>query len=358
MEIVAARVGGAVPLVADKLLGAKPEHRYLLLGMLARTRCSTVFAAVDQLLAREVALKVHHASDDQAILAALAEVRTMSRFDHANILRVLEFGDHDGWLYSVLELCDADMKTWSVGKRWPDVLDRIIEAGTGLAAIHEVGLVHGDIKPENVLVRAGVAKLGDFGLAGSAGRWGRIAGTPGYIAPELADGQRGPAGDVFALGCATWACLFGTPPFGDPPSGADVSAATMVLVERARDGAMLEPGRGDRQVPPVLLAVLRSALAADPARRPALGVYLEQLAAVRRRGWFQPRWWSSQLAERCGAAGGVRSLGRAPASAPRADHAQSASLDRAEPHSAHGGRGSGGDRSPRAVRGAGRPARR
>lgn len=293
VEIVVSRVGGTVPVVADKLTGMRTGHRYLLLGMLARTRTSTVFAAVDQVLAREVALKLHHAHDEEAMRRGLAEVRIMSRFDHPNILRVYEFGEHDGCLYGVTELCDSDMKTWSVGKGWTEVVDKLIEAGRGLAAIHEGGLVHGDVKPENILIRSGIAKVGDFGLAGAPGWSGRIAGTPGYIAPEVADGQRGAAGDVFALACTAWACLLGVPPFGDPPASADISAATMVLVERARVDGILEPRRGAHRVPGALLEVLRSALAAEPTRRPALPVYLDRLAALRRRAWW-PSWRTVQ----------------------------------------------------------------
>ena len=102
VEIIAARVGADLPDVADKLLSMRSQHRYLLIASVAQTRRCTVFAAVDQLLAREVALKVHHERDDETTWRLLAEAQAMSRFDHPNIVRVHEVGDHEGCLYSFL----------------------------------------------------------------------------------------------------------------------------------------------------------------------------------------------------------------------------------------------------------------
>jgi serine/threonine protein kinase len=118
------------------------------------------------------------------------------------------------------------------------VLDRLLELGRGLACVHAAGLVHADIKPANVLIKDGIAKLGDFGLVTTPGWSARVSGTPGYIAPEVADGERGFAGDVFAFACCAWACLFGSPPFGEAPAGADISVATLVLIERAREESL------------------------------------------------------------------------------------------------------------------------
>ena len=292
LEVVAAHVGAGVGEVADRLLGMRSQHRYLLLGTIARTRRCTVIGAVDQLLARSVALKIPHDSDDETTWKLLAEVQAMTRVEHEHVVTVLDVGDHEGRLYAALELCDANLDAWSVGQRWAVVLDRIIEAGRGLAAVHAAGLVHGDIKPENVLLKDGAAKLGDFGMAARPGWSTRIGGTAGYIAPEVADGHQGAAGDVFALACTAWFCLTGERPFGEPPVTASSSAAALVLIERAREGEVQVP---DADVPRAVLAALRGGLDPDPVRRSSLAVLLEQLGRLRSAGTLA-RWvWSKRL---------------------------------------------------------------
>ena len=95
MEVVAGHVGASISDVAAQLFASntRAHDRYLLLGTIASTRRSTVFAAVDQLLAREVALEVLHDSEDQTTWRLLAEVQAMTQCDHANIVRVYEVGD-------------------------------------------------------------------------------------------------------------------------------------------------------------------------------------------------------------------------------------------------------------------------
>jgi serine/threonine protein kinase len=203
---------------------------------------------------------------------------------------VHDVGDHDGWLYSVMELCDCDLDAWSDGRAWTEVLDRILEVGRGLLAVHAAGLVHCDVKPANVLVKDGVAKLGDFGLVSTPGWSGRVVGTPGFIAPEVADGRQGYEGDAFAFACCAWTCLFGCPPFGEPPPGADASAATMVLVERAREGQFADHGQAASGVPSAVAATLQRALRPNPAERPTLDQLLAQLAALRSPRVLG-RWW-------------------------------------------------------------------
>jgi serine/threonine protein kinase len=292
VQIVAGRVGGELGDVADKLLSMKSQQRYLLLGTIARTRSCTVFAAVDQLLARDVALKVLHDGEDASTWRLIAEVQAMTRFDHPNVVRVHELGDHAGWLYAAMELCDSDLERWCAGLAWTDVVDRLLEAGRGLAAVHAAGLVHADVKPENILVKGGVAKLGDFGLVTTPGLSGRVGGTPGYIAPEVADGKQGAAGDVFAFACTAWACLTGRQPFGDPPTTADSSAAALVLVERAREGEIDEPVAG---APRAVFAALRRALQPEPERRPTLDELLRQLTMLRKATSLRRWWWSRRL---------------------------------------------------------------
>lgn len=262
------------------MLAMPTRHRYLLLRRLGRTGHSTVYGAVDQLLAREVALKLHHVDvGDDGDWRVLGEARTMSLVEHPNIVRVFDVGVHEGTMYSVTELCEADMTTWAKGRAWDDVVDRIVEAGRGLAALHAAGIVHGDVKPANLLVRDGAAKVADFGMATKAGLTRRVGGTAGYIAPEAADGLRSPAADVFALAATGWACLFGRPAFGFPPQTDDRLAAIMVLIERARNNEIELPPA--KKIPRRAIAVLRRGLEPDPFHRPELERWLAQLSACR-----------------------------------------------------------------------------
>jgi hypothetical protein len=279
-DLVAERLGKPVDEVAEMLLAMPTRHRYLLLRRLGRTGHSTVYGAVDQLLAREVALKLHHDDHgDDGEWRVLGEARTMSLVEHPNIVRMFDLGVHEGTVYSVTELCEADMAGWAKGRSWVDVVDRIMEAGRGLAVLHAAGVVHGDVKPANLLVRDGVAKVADFGLATRPGVSTRVGGTAGFIAPEVADGLRSPAGDVFALAATGWACLFGRPAFGVPPQTDDRYAALMVLVERARNNEIELPPAG--RIPRRVIAVLRRGLEPDPHHRPKLEHWLAELEACR-----------------------------------------------------------------------------
>jgi serine/threonine protein kinase len=282
VDLVAERLGKPVEEIADRLLAMPSQNRYLLIRQLGRTGHSTVYGAVDQLLAREVALKLHHYDNgDDSEWRVLGEARAMSLVEHPNALRVFDLGEHEGTMYFVTELCDADMSTWSKGRPWLEVVDRVIEAGRGLAALHGAGYVHGDIKPANILVRQNVAKIADFGMVAKPGLSTRIGGTAGFIAPEVADGLRSEAGDVFALAATAWACLFGRSAFGSPPKSVDRLAGIMVMVERAREQVIDEPPKSIA-VPRGVVSVLQRGLEPRPGQRPSLEQWLAELDASRR----------------------------------------------------------------------------
>lgn len=290
LDLITARVGETRGEVAEGLLSMKSQQRYLLLEQRCQTRRVAVFAAVDQLLAREVALKVlREDSDEQQCWQLLAEMQAMTRFDHPNLVRALDFGVHDGWPYFVMELCDGDLEWWGEGKSWRELLARLIEAGRGLEIIHRAGLVHGDIKPENIMVLNGKAKLGDLGLAGPPGLSTRIRGTVGYLAPEVAEGSRHFASDVFSFACTVWGTLFEQLPFDGQAPAADTSAAAFVQIERARGQRLDLRAARASGLPSSLVAALRPALAAEPGDRPSLAELLAELEAVLVgvRRWFR-----------------------------------------------------------------------
>lgn len=203
----------------------------------------------------------------------------MTRFDHPNLVRGYDFGVQDGWPYVVMELCDQDLEMWAPGKPMPDVIERLVEAGRGLEAMHAEGIVHGDIKPENVLLVDGVAKLADFGLAGPRGWSPRVRGTVGYIAPEVGDGYRELSSDVFSFAATAWATLLGRPPFGPPPN-ASTSAAAMVQFERVREGELELDGLDRRGPSSAIVKTLRPALVPGPLDRPTLAELLARLESL------------------------------------------------------------------------------
>jgi hypothetical protein len=281
LELVTARLELSEDESAEKLLALSNTHRFVLVDRIASSRHSTVCAAVDRVLTRDVAIKIHRSPGGELDERVVFEARAMSRIDHPNVVRIFDFGIADGRLYSVTELCDSDMHMWSVTRGWREILERILEAGHGIARLHAEGYVHGDIKPANILIKDGVAKVGDFGLAAKPGRAESIAGTPGYIAPEVAVGIRSASGDVFALAATAWACLFGTPPFGSPPpTASDGGAAIAVLVQRAMDGEFVAEVRKHKGLPKLVRVVLRDGLHPDPNHRPPLDAWLAELAAV------------------------------------------------------------------------------
>ncbi|PRP90544.1 Serine/threonine-protein kinase PK-1 [Enhygromyxa salina] len=145
--------------------------RYELLRLIGRGGMGQVFEAWDTQLERRVAIKVLTAehSDD----LALREARCVARVAHPNVVSVHEVGRVDSLVFIAMELIDGpNLRQWlrEQPRRWSDVLDQVIDAGRGLAAVHRAGLVHGDVKPGNVLVDGVVgrerrARIADFGLA-------------------------------------------------------------------------------------------------------------------------------------------------------------------------------------------------
>jgi WD40 repeat protein len=159
------------------------------------------------------------------------EAELAARLQHPNIVQVHEIGTHEGRLFLALEWIEgSNLANRLDGKPWPpDQAARLIETlARAIHAAHSEGIVHRDLKPANILFNGdGVAKIADFGLALAAGSTTvlthsrQIVGTPAYMAPEQALGNRrhvGPATDVHALGVILYECLTGRRPFpGEAP---------------------------------------------------------------------------------------------------------------------------------------------
>jgi serine/threonine-protein kinase len=200
--------------------------RFELLGRLGAGGMGSVHLAHDRLLDRRVALKrvsLRGSSDGEARGRLLREARALARINHPNVVTVYDVVERDGDVHVAMEVVDGpDLGVWlGQGRRARRAILEIFgQAGLGLAAVHEAGLVHRDFKPANVLIgRDGRARVTDFGLvADEDAPAGAIAGTPAYMAPEQrAGGVVGDAGDQYAFCVALREALSGAPP-GRPPA--------------------------------------------------------------------------------------------------------------------------------------------
>lgn len=243
--------------------------RYVVEKELGRGGMGVVFAAHDEALKRRVALKV--VRSDRGIPDAHArlerEAQSLARVQHPNVVAVHDVGEADGELFIAMELVDGEpLSTWAKGKPWRAVLERLHEAGRGLAQAHEAGVLHRDFKPGNVLVDAvGRARVADFGLAAAhegvlqLTEPGAPIGTPGYMAPELAaGGAASEASDVYSF-CRSLERLVA------PLPGAPEWLAPII-----KRGLSEKPSERSARMASVLLAI-DSELGVDPTHdvRPA-----------------------------------------------------------------------------------------
>jgi eukaryotic-like serine/threonine-protein kinase len=255
----------------------------------------TVFRAVDTKLQRLVAIKF--LSDDLADAAARRrfqrEAQMASSLNHPHILTVYDVGEFDGRQYLVTEFVDGGtLKNWiqRQPRNWEDVAQLLTGVADGLATAHQAGILHRDIKPDNILVTSsGYAKLADFGLAkledpGSVvtrtltearTRQGMIVGTIAYMSPEQASGKTLDArSDMFSFGVVLYEMLAGHRPF---------QAATNLELLQQVIHAKPTPLSDD--IPEPLRALVTRALEKNPAARyPSMRELVTALRAPQRSG--------------------------------------------------------------------------
>ena len=218
--------------VEDRLVGG----RYRLLERLGSGGMGTVWRADDVLLGRQVAVKEvvfppGTREEEAEVLRERTrrEARSAARLDHPSAVTVYDVVEEDGRPWLVLELVEARTLAQAVtadGPLPPDEVARVGLAVLGaLEAAHAQGIVHRDVKPSNVLLRAdGRVVLTDFGIATATGdssitHTGLLLGSPAYIAPERARGETpGPASDLWSLGATLCTAVEGKPPYdgGEP----------------------------------------------------------------------------------------------------------------------------------------------
>lgn len=249
---------------------------------------SEVFRATDRATGRTVALKILRSTDPELRRRFEREAEVLSRLDHPRIARLLNHGEIDGRPYLTMEFVDGVPFDRALAGKPPDVIVRaFLEIVDAMAHAHDLGLLHRDLKPENILVREGPdgepePVLVDFGLARdmaapSDTASGALLGTPAFMAPEQARGDRGAIGrhtDIYGLGAVLYAALSGQPPHSADSAG-DVIAAVL-------SGPPARPG-GD--VPLALEAIVNRALAHRPQRRYSSARRL----AADLEGWLEGR---------------------------------------------------------------------
>ncbi|MCA8924751.1 MAG: serine/threonine protein kinase, partial [Planctomycetes bacterium] len=236
---------------------------------LGRGGMGVVYRARDPRLDRPVALKVILGDPSpQERERFRVEAAAAARLDHPNLVRVLSAGEAQGRPFLALEYVEGEslsQRLRRVGRCDALLAARIVaQLARGVAHAHERGVIHRDIKPDNVLLVGDTPRLTDFGLARLGERHltqtGTVLGTPAYMAPEQAAGEVdriGPQSDVYALGAVLYALLAGHPPFR--------GTSAINTLRRVMD----EPPPPIPQLPAGLRKILFRALEKEPAQRTA-----------------------------------------------------------------------------------------
>jgi eukaryotic-like serine/threonine-protein kinase len=239
-----------------------------------------VYRARDTKLGRDVALKVLppvFASDARRLVRFEREARLLASLNHPHLLTMHDIGDVDGRPYLVTEFVDrGTLKTWtrSDTHNWQQVVDLLAGVADGLGAAHSAGIVHRDVKPDNILIsKHGYAKLADFGLARLfeavaspvatstdtvvCTQAGMIVGTIGYMSPEQTAGTAADArSDIFSFGVVLYEALSGRQPF--------VGASDLEVLQRVQHQTAAPLGEN---LPAALRIVVEKALEKTPAER-------------------------------------------------------------------------------------------
>ena len=209
-------------------LNAALAGRYLVEREVGRGGMATVYLADDLKHERKVALKVLK-PELAAVVGAerfLAEIKTTANLQHPHILPLFDSGEADGFLFYVMPLVEGENLRERLVREKQLPVDEAVKIATGVAEAldyaHRHGVIHRDIKPDNVLIHDGQPVISDFGIALAVGVMGgdRLTepgltpGTPHYMSPEQATGDQsvGPATDIYALGCVLYEMLVGEPP--------------------------------------------------------------------------------------------------------------------------------------------------
>jgi beta-lactam-binding protein with PASTA domain/tRNA A-37 threonylcarbamoyl transferase component Bud32 len=270
-------------------IGQLLDGRYLVESQLARGGMATVYLGRDVRLDRAVALKIAHpelARDPEFTRRFIGEARAVARLSSPNVVAVFDQGTTGDINYIAMEYVPGPTLRELLnarGRLGPrEALDVIEGVLAGLAAAHEAGIIHRDVKPENVLLGTGAAvKVADFGLARAAAslrntKTGLLIGTAAYLAPEqVSSSSSDERTDVYAAGVMLFELLTGSQPHtGDTP---------LAVAYKHVNAVVPAPSSLVPELPSALDALVALATSRDPELRPPdAGHYLQAIAQVRR----------------------------------------------------------------------------
>jgi tetratricopeptide (TPR) repeat protein/predicted Ser/Thr protein kinase len=268
--------------------------RYVIERRIGQGGMGVVYAARDPELGRGIAIKVLRVGAPAERLRR--EAQALARLSHPNVVAVHDVGEHAGQTFIAMALVDGDnLRRWLEQPRSvAETLGVLRAAGRGIAAAHAAGLIHRDLKPDNIFIaHDGAVLVGDFGLARDVEpaaavehaaldtpiemtATGTVLGTPAYMAPEQADGAATAASDQFAFCITAWEALYGARPFRAktlPTLQAEIAAGAIALPS------------DQRGVPSRIHGALQRGLAARPDARFGSMDQLLDVLAPRRRRW-------------------------------------------------------------------------
>ncbi|MFZ0042728.1 MAG: serine/threonine-protein kinase [Solirubrobacteraceae bacterium] len=269
----------------DDLAPGDAFGHYRIEGHLGRGGMGDVYRAATDQRSGPIALKVLRRdliADQEYRRRFLHEARAATTVTHPHLVPILEAGETDGVPFLAMPLVEGRSLDRVISENGPLVPKQVVrvaeEIGSALDTLHAAGLMHRDIKPANLIMGSdGATSLTDFGLAkGTSGYQtltavGVLVGTLAYVSPERIRGERAtPASDVYSLGCTLFECLVGVSPFHAP---SQMTVMMGILQEEAPNPAWQRSELSEN-----FGAVVISALAKDPAARPASGAaYAEAL---------------------------------------------------------------------------------
>ena len=252
--------------------------RYRIERELGRGGMATVYLAEDIKHHRKVAIKVLR-PELAAVIGAqrfLTEIKTTANLQHPHILALHDSGEAEGVVFYVMPYVEGESLRDRLTREHQLPVDEAVriarEVADALDYAHRHGVIHRDIKPENILLHDGRVQVADFGIALAVSRsdggtriteTGMSLGTPHYMAPEQAMGEREitPKADIYALGCMTYEMLCGEPPFSGPTAQAIIAR---MMTEEPRSLTLQR-----KSIPPHVEAAVRTALEKLPADRMA-----------------------------------------------------------------------------------------